>query len=134
MMSSSKHPRHSHTFRLPLALAVGLALGTPGAYADNSASPVSSRTVSYVDLDLNTSAGTVQLYRRIRSAAMDVCTLPDNASLSGKGLRQSCEAHAIDSAVAKIGNRNLTAYHRMQRAGDSASADWSLGANNIAPR
>lgn len=133
-MKSSVHPRHTYKLRLPLALAIGLTLGSPGAYADTAGGSLFSKTVSYTDLDLNTPAGTVQLYRRIRSAAMDVCTTPDSASLSAKGLRQSCEAHAIDSAVAKIGNRNLTAYYRSQHAGNSASVDWSLGANNTAPR
>jgi UrcA family protein len=134
-MKFSTRSRRIPTSLVSLALAIGSvsAIGVPVARADTSESDVPSKTVKFADLHLNTAAGTAQLYRRIRFAALDVCSPFDGADLEAKAHASACEAQAIDSAVSKVGNRNLTAYYVAHSGKAQASIlSASLNTNNTA--
>lgn len=71
---------------------------------------VKSKTVKYADLDLGKSAGVKTLYSRIKAAAKDVCSpQPAASDMDGTNNYNQCVSHAVDSAVAQVGNADLTA-------------------------
>jgi UrcA family protein len=69
-----------------------------------------SETVPYGDLNLASHDGTVTLYRRLHSAAADVCTdsVADQYAVD-PGYRQ-CMQQAMGDAVAAVDRPQLTAY------------------------
>jgi len=81
------------------------------------AEPGRTRTVSAGDLDLNRSASVATLYQRIQAAARAVCheeALHFRRStnrLAPMNWRQSCVPQAIDGAVARADNVQLSALH-----------------------
>lgn len=82
------------------------------------AQPGRTRTVSAGDLDLNRSAGVATLYGRIQAAARAVCREEalhfrrSTNRLAPMNWRQSCVAQAVDGAVARADNVQLSALHR----------------------
>jgi UrcA family protein len=68
------------------------------------------RVVSYADLNLNNPAGVQKLYRRISAAARSVCGLNEALSVQ-RAMAKACTQKAIDDAVTKVSNHNLSAYH-----------------------
>jgi UrcA family protein len=136
MKSFAHFPRISGSL-VSLALVIGSVcfLGVTAADAYASEWDVPTKTIHYADLDLNTRAGTVQMYRRIRFAAQDVCSPFDRGGLDAKVRLSECEAHAIDSAVAKLDNRNVTAYYLAQNPKyRTATFSSTLNANNNVAR
>ncbi|MEP6886544.1 MAG: UrcA family protein [Gammaproteobacteria bacterium] len=71
--------------------------GTAGAAVDN----LTSRTVSYADLDISKPAGAKTLYRRIVAAAQQVCVLGFK-DLGAAQQDRTCAQQAIDSAVKAV--------------------------------
>jgi UrcA family protein len=67
--------------------------------------------VSVKDLDLTSHAGAVTAYWRIRNAARSVCGPVDTALAEEKAAWDRCVDQAIGSAVAKLGNAELTDYY-----------------------
>jgi len=84
------------------------ALATANAASDETP----TRLVHYGDLDLTRMDGVVSLYRRIRSAARDVCTPVVASDLSALAFARNCEEHAIAGAVADVNAPLLTSYYR----------------------
>ena len=78
---------------------------------------VLSTTVQYADLDLTTSSGVQQLYRRIDGAAERVCGTYDQRSLARRADWKRCYAEAVDSAVEKIGSPQLSQLHETKSPG-----------------
>jgi UrcA family protein len=73
------------------------------------------RVVKYADLNLNNPAGVQTLYRRINAAARAVCGRNDALSIQ-RAKANECTEKAIDDAVTRVNNNNLSAYHA-QRIG-----------------
>jgi UrcA family protein len=106
------------SLRLPPAFAIGSCvlvlanvLVTPQvAYAESS-DQLPTRVVRFADLNLDSRAGIEVLYRRIQSAARDVCEPAQNpGSLRLTTAWQSCMRQAVTTAVRKVDRPLLTAY------------------------
>lgn len=85
------------------------------AHANGIDGPV-SKTVAYGDLNLDSVSGAKALYRRIQTAAREVCSPLDNKDLAFRAAWQSCYDHAIDAAVVAV-NSSAVALVRSQSAG-----------------
>jgi UrcA family protein len=71
-----------------------------------------TRAVSYADLNLDRKAGLDTLYSRLESASREVCS--PRESYRSRAMSQdwqACYSHAMDKAVADVGNLNLQDYH-----------------------
>jgi UrcA family protein len=75
--------------------------------------PAPQQTVEFGDLDLTNDQDTQRLYRRLRTAASEVCSQFNDASRRAvmRMRRQACETRALENAVATIGHPALTALH-----------------------
>jgi UrcA family protein len=108
-----------------LALALGSALAVAGEASDHTT--LRQQTVRFGDLNLQSVEGVVTLYRRITSAAEEVC-----APSSRPGSRivssdyRDCVARAVAEAVAKIGRPELSTLYAWTE--HSAWRRWSPGA------
>lgn len=77
--------------------------------------------VEFNDLDLTKDQDTQRLYRRLRTAASEVCAQFNgyrNAQM--RALRAECINNALTGAVETIGNESLTALHTKRNAGTMA--------------
>jgi UrcA family protein len=68
---------------------------------------VESVRVSYADLNLTEKAGQQTLYQRIRNAADEVCGEVRSLTLSQVSEKRECVEKALNSAVHKVGNKDL---------------------------
>ncbi len=92
------------------------ALGAPAITSASATSGVlgTAVKVSYADLNLGKAEGAEVLYRRLRLAAKQVCgvqPLRIERSLSGAAQTRTCFQEALDSAVQKIDNENVSRIH-----------------------
>ncbi len=103
---------------LLLGAAVALAPAIASAsYGDSANSVVSSsKVVRYHDLNLNQSEDVATLYARIRRAAAEVCT-----ASAASSMQRDCYQEAVASAVARVKNPSLNAYHQ-RRSGAGTRA------------
>ena len=95
---------------LALALALGSVLAVAGEASDHTT--LRQQTVRFGDLNLHSVEGVATLYRRITSAAEDVCVpafAPGSRMVSPD--YRYCVARAVAEAVAKIDRAELSAYH-----------------------
>lgn len=69
------------------------------------------KVVSFKDLNLNTPEGAAVLYRRIKSAAHEVCATPDRYDLSEWKL-QPCINDAVSRAIAQVNKPMLTSLYQ----------------------
>lgn len=69
-------------------------------------------TVRFGDLDLSRPDGATALYRRIRTAAEQVCGLYDGGDLGPRFRMHSCMQRAIAEAVTRVNNPELYAVYR----------------------
>jgi UrcA family protein len=90
--------RFTVTLLSACALASLGAVGVAKAAAPASASVV----VRYADLDVTTPNGAAKLYRRISSAAHQVCPDADSARLEDKMAAWSCRRQAVNRAVESV--------------------------------
>ena len=67
--------------------------------------------VSFKDLNLNTAEGVEVLYKRIKSAAHEVCADPDRYDLSEFKLRP-CIDDAMSRAIAQVNRPMLTSLYQ----------------------
>ncbi len=110
--------RFAPLFRLPRPLALA-ALGVLSVTAGLSAPTVASaaqpaadglQTNVYYDWsDLSTERGTRALYRRIVSAAQEVCPGYDSSHEDVVAASEECQRQAIARAIGQIGNARLAA-------------------------
>ena len=80
------------------------------ARAGEPESTVPHKAVSFRDLNLNSAEGIEVLYKRIRSAAHEVCADPYRYDLSEFALRP-CIADAMSRAIAQVNNPMLTSLY-----------------------
>lgn len=99
------------------ALVMTLALSTPSFAAPaESEAQAPSQLVRFADLDLSTATGVHMLYRRIETAARQVCSeivVSSNASSQIENLK--CRQALVDAAVEQVNRPALTALHTGKR-------------------
>ena len=81
-----------------------------------------SVTVQYADLNLDSKAGIVTLYRRIKGAAERVCDEQARERLAAKRSYAVCVELATSAATARI-NRPLLTEYVAQRSGKRAAGE-----------
>ena len=72
--------------------------------------------VSYADLDLTTDAGVEALYRRLKVAARQVCSVYEDYMLERAIKHRGCYNQALTEAVTKVNVETLSALHRKAAA------------------
>ena len=93
--------------RFALALStLSLLAGSATALAGSRVGEISTKTVSFRDLDLSTASGAETLYERISAAAREVCRGAELAEI------RACRARAVDDAVRGVGSPLLSSVHR----------------------
>jgi UrcA family protein len=91
-------------------LAACLLAGSLGvAQAAAPVTGVPQIAVSYSDLDLASSEGTRELYKRIANAAREVCPYPNARELAQLEVNHSCRDAAIAKAVREVNSPALVA-------------------------
>ena len=75
--------------------------------------PVSRSTVTvrFGDLNLTQSEGVVALYARLRAAAGQACSLPDELPLQRARRFRACVTEALSAAIVRVDQPALSAYH-----------------------
>jgi UrcA family protein len=92
-----------------LASAGGSML-VDAAQASDASDTTPHKVVSFKDLNLNSPEGAAVLYKRIKSAAYDVCGGPDRYDLSQFKV-EICVRDAVSRAVVQVNNPMLTSLH-----------------------
>jgi UrcA family protein len=72
---------------------------------------VTTRTVNFSDLDLTNSKAVAILYRRIKTAADQVCESAEYTRLQTVQYVHKCTKKAIDQAVRDVNSSGLTSFH-----------------------
>ena len=88
----------------------GGALLSPQVFAGEPSGP--SITVKFADLNLQTPAGVEALYKRIHSAAQQVCDSGGDRNLTILSFDRKCAASAESAAVKQVHNQALSAYYQ----------------------
>jgi UrcA family protein len=96
-------------------IAVGLFALTaiaaaPGARAAQQWGAL-TKSVTYGDLDLNSTYGAATLYGRLKNAAREVCVPFDGRDLNNRMLWKKCYDHALTEAVSSVNKPTVTALH-----------------------
>jgi UrcA family protein len=100
-----------HVRALILTAALGaVAVGYTATSAAQDSANVRSEKVSYADLNLSNPAGAATLYRRIVSAAHNVCDEGDE-TLAMRASARTCRDKAIAEAVMTVGHPELIAVY-----------------------
>jgi UrcA family protein len=111
-MNTNTSPRKGFDLRILVLSGIAAACLHPALVraADAPDSDRMKKTVTYADLNLSNPAAIERLYRRIVSAAHDVCESGDQ-SLEARILAATCTHQAINHAVAAVNQPALTALH-----------------------
>ena len=72
---------------------------------------VTTRTVNFADLDLANSKAIATLYRRIKTAADQVCESTEYTRLQTVQYVHKCTKKAIEQAVRDVNSSGLTTFH-----------------------
>jgi UrcA family protein len=92
-----------------LASAGGSML-VDAAQASDAFDTTPHKVVRFKDLNLNSPEGVAVLYKRIKSAAYDVCESPDRYDLS-QFKTEICVRDAMSRAIVQVNNPMLTSLH-----------------------
>jgi UrcA family protein len=90
-------------------LAVSLLAGSLGVAQAAPAQQTPQVVVSYGDLDLSSSDGVRELYKRIASAAREVCPYAGAREVGQVALNHACRNAAISRAVRDVNSPQLVA-------------------------
>jgi UrcA family protein len=96
--------------RIPIAAIAMIAVVATGARA----SDVRQMRVNCADLNLETQAGAVALFQRIRFAAEQVCAVRGTRDLVILAKVRACTDHAIADAIAAANNTKLTEIYEVK--------------------
>jgi UrcA family protein len=96
-----------------LALLIGGALPSAAVFAAPP-SDVPSVTVRFADLNLKSPEGVSVLYKRIHSAASQVCSGGEDRDLEALSIHRACAAKAQAQAIAQLHIQALSAYAQMK--------------------
>ena len=105
--------------KLLIIAAAALALG--GVANAAMEGDTNSVVVRFGDLNLESASGVKSLHKRIRNAALSVCSSIDTRILGLRDAYDQCVDKAITDGVAAVGNANLTNYHARGKAPALAS-------------
>ena len=101
---------------------VGSLAAGAAAYADAADGELGSTIVYFSHDELQGSAGIGRVYRRLDTAAHEVCQFYDSRELARQRAFQQCVAASLVRAVAQIHDPGLTAYHERRTAAIPALA------------
>jgi len=90
-------------------LAAGLLAGSLGVAHAAPPQDLPRVVVSYGDLDLSSGEGVSELYKRISTAAREVCPYPNARELGQVIVNRSCRNAAISRAVGEVKSPQLVA-------------------------
>jgi len=90
----------------PIAMIAG------AAQAGEPADAPPHKVVSFRDLNLNTTEGAEVLYKRIKSAAIEVCGVSDSFDLARMYVPRTCINEAVSRAVAQVNRPMLTSLYQ----------------------
>lgn len=110
----SNELRVTKTLRMVWGVVASAAIAWGGGTSAQAGEPdpaVPHKVVSLRDLNLNSPQGVAVLYRRINSAAQEVCADPYRYDLSELKL-QSCVKDAVSRAIAQVNNPMLTSLYQ----------------------
>jgi UrcA family protein len=110
---------------LSLALIGGALLGSQVFAAEPTDPP--TMTVKYGDLNLQAPVGVETLYKRIHSAAKQVCAIAGDRELSFLTLQHNCVASAESAAIQQVHNEALSAYYQAKIGRPNALVAMSSG-------
>jgi UrcA family protein len=88
-----------------------IAMIATAAQAGEPADALPHKVVSFRDLNLNTTEGAEALYKRIKSAAIEVCGVSDSFDLARMYVPRTCISEAVSRAVAQVNRPMLTSLH-----------------------
>ena len=103
-------------FTLTMLIAAQ-CIGGQFAHADSTSSPPRQVEVHFADLNLAHVEGAAALYTRLRAAAVDVCTVPDERPLERGRRFTACVADALSAVVGDVGQPLLSSYHQSKLDG-----------------
>jgi len=103
-----------------LASAGGSML-VDAAQATDASDTTPHKVVSFKDLNLNSPEGVAVLYKRIKSAAYDVCESPDRYDLSQFKV-EICARDAMSRAIVQVNNPMLTSLYE-SKTGKTGKTD-----------
>jgi UrcA family protein len=86
-----------------------------------------SITVKFADLNLQTPAGVEALYKRIHSAATQVCDSGGDRNLSILTYDRKCAAATETQAIEKVNNAALSAFYQSKMGRPNALVAMSNG-------
>jgi UrcA family protein len=89
-----------------------IAMIASAAQAGEPADAPPHKVVNFRDLNLNTAEGAAALYKRIKSAASEVCGHSDSFDLSRLYVPQTCINEAVSRAVAQVNRPMLTSLYQ----------------------
>jgi UrcA family protein len=110
---------------LGIALIGGALLGSQVLAAEPTDPP--SITVKFADLNLQTPVGIEALYRRIHSAATQVCDSGGDRNLLILTFDRKCAATTETQAVEKVHNAALSAFYQRKVGGPNALVAMTNG-------
>jgi UrcA family protein len=91
--------------------AVSITMLADATQAAESGDTPPQQVVSFKDLKLTSSEGIAVLYRRIQSAANNVCGKADTRDLARMAATKACVDRAISQGVAAVNNPMLTSLY-----------------------
>jgi UrcA family protein len=112
-LSSARAIAVSKQVTLAALSATALSLFSLGV----SAEPLTrTQQVDFHDLDLAKAHDTQRLYRRLRTASLEVCSdLGKNKSTLGRDRHRQCVDRALTDAIATISHPSLTSLHASKK-------------------
>jgi UrcA family protein len=99
---------------LALLLSSMALAGAPLAQAEDAGDKVLKRIVDYSDINLSHQDGASELYGRLKVAAKAVCSPLDRRGGEYSKAHRACVQGAVDSAVGKVNQPTLSAWHQSQ--------------------
>jgi len=98
-----------------LAVGAGFQAAAAGKGTLHKPESSTSRTVNFADLDLSDPADAAELHQRITRAARIACRHQNEVrSVLAYLLYKKCIALAVEDAVAKVNDANLSNVHRAE--------------------
>ena len=103
------HTHTTHRSIAKIAFAAVAALFVSSTFAAVSGQALQQK-VSYADLNLTGAEGVAALYKRVHSAAQNVCAPLQSRELTQQSQWRACVHSSISRAIAQINVPALTAY------------------------
>jgi len=108
--------KQSKLIRVAVATVAVVVFSLPAIASADAGDKLKGRSekVSYADLNVDKKDGAQTLYRRLQQASKRVCgveSLKISGSIRGVSQAQRCYRGALDKAVARIDNNELTEIH-----------------------